>query len=357
MKLSDATKIYLGSVEATKIYLGAVEVWGGFDPQDDPDMVLVVDTTLPGATTTVALSFALSVDCTVDWGDESSDSYTTTGSKTHTYAEGGEYTIRISGTVARFGSTTAKPSYKRLIAPGAQVIADWLNGLRNAANLVSVPTRMIKEDVTNISGVFRNSPLVNPDTTLWEVGNCTTFSDVFNAASAANPDLSRWVLNVGLTTMSNMLLNSNISITNYSRALIRFANQVYLNHGPYNVPFGAGPKYHATTHSDITGQYDNAPAARAFLAGAFAVTISGATDADADGEYTLDEGTLTNDNSWTLTFATDTWTLKDDSDDTQASGTGNDRSPATVTTWTGTESGITVTQTGAGWTVTDGGAE
>jgi hypothetical protein len=180
-------------------------------------------------------------------------------------------------------------------------------------------------------------------------------AQMFQSATNANPDLSGWALSTIMTSMNLMLTSSGISITNYSRALIRFANQVFLNHGPYNVPFGAGPNYHATVHSDITGQYDNAPAARAFLAGAFAVTISGATDTDADGAYT--GSPLTNASGWTLTFATDTWTLKDDAAATQASGTGNTRSPATVATWTGTESGITVTQTGAGWTVTDSGAE
>ena len=155
--------------------------------------------------------------------------------------------------------------------------------------------------------------------------------------------------------MERMLRGCGIDVINYSRALIRFANQVFLNKGPYNVPLSTGPKYHATVHSDITGNYDNAPAARAFLAGAFAVTLSGATDTNANGAYS--GSTLTNANGWTLTFATSTWTLKDAGATAQASGTGNTRSPATVTSWTGTESGITVTQTGAGWTITDGGAE
>jgi hypothetical protein len=206
-----------------------------------------------------------------------------------------------------------------------------------------------------MSNMFQFATKANPDVGNWNTGAVTSFSSMFNNARRANPDMSRWALNNGLTTMANMLISSGISVLNYSRALVRFANQVFLNNGPYNVPLSTGPKYHATVHADITGQFDNAPAARAFLAGAFAVTISGATDTDANGVYT--GATLTNAAGWTLTFLTDTWTLKDAGATTQASGTGNSRSPASVTSWTGTESGITVAQTGAGWTVTDGGAE
>jgi surface protein len=452
------------------------------DPQDDPDMVLVVDTTLPSATQTVTLPFAGTVNCVVDWGDNVQEAFTTTGDKTHTYAAVGEYTIRISGTLTAFGANVSRPEYKKLIAPGRSPFrTSWAAGFRSAANIVEFPSRMVDANVTtmanmfqsatnadpdtsgwntakvtNMANMFQSATNADPDTSEWDTGNVTTMSNMFSATNAdpdtsgwntakvttmasmfqsatnadpdtsgwdtanvtimssmfnsatnadpdtsgwntakvtnmasmfrfaanatpdtsgwntsnvttmtsmfwsatnADPDLSGFALNTGLTTMDLMLTGSGISILNYSRALVRFANQVFLNHGPYNVPFGAGPKYHATTHGDITGQYDNAPAARAFLAGAFAVTISGATDTDANGEYTLDEGTLTNDNSWTLTFATDTWTLKDDAAADQASGTGNARSPATVETWTGTEDGITVIQTGAGWTVTDGGAE
>jgi len=177
---------------------------------------------------------------------------------------------------------------------------------------------------------------------------------VFRDASRANPDMSRWALNTGLTTMATMLTSSGISTLNYSRALVRFANQVYLNNSPYNVPLGSSAKYDNAVHADITGQFDNAYSARSFLAGAFTVTISGASNADGNGAYT--GATLTNAAGWTLTFLTNTWTLKDAGATAQASGTGNSRSPASVTTWTGTESGISVAQTGAGWTVTDGGA-
>ena len=401
--------------------------------QDSPDMILIVDTSLPGASQTATLPLAGTVNCTVDWGDNVQEAFTTTGNKTHAYAAVGEYTIRISGTLTTFGGDVARPEYKRLVAPGRRPFrTSWGSGFRNCANMTDgFPTRMVDANVTSIAVIFRDATNANPDTSKWNTSNCTSLQDVFrnskanpnvsnwdtskltgsanstfsgaslanpdvanwnmancnnltnmffnaivcnpdvsrwNTANAttmngafqgatrANPDLSRWALNTGLTTMASMLNSSGISTLNYSRALVRFANQVYLNNGPYNVPLGAAPaKYHATVHADITGQFDNAPAARAFLAGAFTVTVSGASNADGNGAYT--GATLTNAAGWTLTFLTDTWTLKDAGATAQASGTGNSRSPASVTTWTGTESGITVAQTGAGWTVTDGGAE
>ena len=372
--------------------------------QDSPDMILIVDTSLPGASQTATLPLAGTVNCVVDWGDNVQEAFTTTGEKTHLYAAVGEYTIRISGTLTAFGANVARPEYKRLVAPGRRPFrTSWVSGFHNCTNIgKNFPTRMVDANVTSLANMFTGSNAdpdvsqwdisnvtslasmfysnasANPDVSQWDTANVTTTFSLFRSAASArpdvsqwnmaevttmqrmfqgcptNPDMSRWMLNTGITTMSDMLSTSGISIFNYSRALVRFANQVYLNNGPYNVGLSTGPKYHATVHADITGQFDNAPDARAFLAGAFTVTVSGASNADGNGAYT--GATLTNAAGWTLTFLTNTWTLKDAGATAQASGTGNSRSPASVTTWTGTESGITVAQTGAGWTVTDGGA-
>jgi hypothetical protein len=368
-------------------------------------MILIIDTSLPGASQTATLPLAGTVNCVVDWGDNVQEAFTTTGNKTHEYAAVGEYTIRISGTLTAFGADVSRPEYKRLVAPGRRPFrTSWLNGFRNCTNMDGFPTRLVDANVTNIQSILRNTKAnpdvsrwdtqnvtnmsgpflsasnikpdvsrwdtskantffyffqlassANPDVSNWDTANVTTMQFMFNSAPSANPDMSRWVLNTGLTSMSNMLTSSGISVLNYSRALVRFANQVYLNNGPYNVPLGSSAKYDNAVHADITGQFNNATDARAFLAGAFTVTVSGASNADGNGAYT--GATLTNAAGWTLTFLTDTWTLKDAGATSQASGTGNSRSPASVTTWTGTESGITVAQTGAGWTVTDGGAE
>jgi hypothetical protein len=398
--------------------------------QDSPDMILIVDTSLPGASQTATLPLAGTVNCTVDWGDNVQEAFTTTGNKTHVYAAVGEYTIRISGTLTEFGGAVSRPEYKRLVAPGRRPFrTSWYFGFRSCSNMSGgFPTRLVDanvttirgmfvavpddnldtskwdtsnvtdmtslfessnarpdtsqwntEKVTSMAGAFQATTLANPDTARFDTGNVSSISSMFilssnarpdtsqwntgkmiamsnafQAAPRANPDMSRWVLNTGLTTMVQMLASSGISVLNYSRALVRFANQVFLNNGPYNVPLGSSAKYDNAVHADITGQFDNAYSARSFLAGAFAVTISGATDTDANGVYT--GATLTNAAGWTLTFLTDTWTLTDDGATAQASGTGNSRSPASVTTWTGTESGITVAQTGAGWTLTDAGA-
>ena len=66
-------------------------------------MTLVFDTNLSFGTT-ITLPLYGTVDVTVNWGDENEDAFTSSGRKSHTYEEEGEYTVNISGTLTEFGS-------------------------------------------------------------------------------------------------------------------------------------------------------------------------------------------------------------------------------------------------------------
>ena len=66
-------------------------------------MVLVFDTSLSGSTT-IALPLYGTVDVTVNWGDGNTDTYTSEGDKSHTYANEGTYTVSITGILTQFGN-------------------------------------------------------------------------------------------------------------------------------------------------------------------------------------------------------------------------------------------------------------
>jgi len=94
-----------------KLLMGAA---GRKEPEP---MVLVFDTTLADGTT-VTVPLAGTVDVVIDWGDGSSEAFTTSGNKTHTYAEEGEYTVEISGSLTGFGSTASRPNFTKCLSFG-----------------------------------------------------------------------------------------------------------------------------------------------------------------------------------------------------------------------------------------------
>jgi hypothetical protein len=147
---------------------------------------------------------------------------------------------------------------------------------------------------------------------------------------------------------------------NYSRTLIGWANYIATTDGPYAVslPIGAGAGsqlYNANNY--VPGaRFTNAVAARAFLVGGRVVSVTGASDANANTTYTYNGTTQTYDaaNGWKFAVLGSAWGLYDASAVLQATGTGGaiGSGPHTVTSWTGVLSAATVLRTGAGWTIT-----
>jgi hypothetical protein len=67
----------------------------------DPAFIFQVDTTKGDGLDQIILPVADVDTVLVDWGDDSTDTITTVGNHTHTYAAGGTYTIRITGTAGQ----------------------------------------------------------------------------------------------------------------------------------------------------------------------------------------------------------------------------------------------------------------
>ena len=204
--------------------------------------------TTGAANFTVALTSP--VDLLIDWGDESSNTYNTNGSKVHSYAGAGTYVVEFtSGTADKIafgldGGGNNNGNLKAVLTP----VPAWL-GLTSARNMfsgnwycasfcadffdaasanvtdfhgmlngVGAVTTRFNEDVsgwdvsnaTDLSYTFAYCyPFAGTGMSGWDVGNVTTMANMLNWCYLAfNPDISGWDTH-SLTTMANMCLTCN----------------------------------------------------------------------------------------------------------------------------------------------------
>ena len=112
-------------------------------------MVLVVDTT-KSAGTTVALPLRGAVDVSIDWGGAGTGCGTVAVQSANrlndvscTYTTAGTYTVRVSGTFARFGSGSPYAGSDKITAVTSFGAVSGVTGLSGAfygaSNLVAVP--------------------------------------------------------------------------------------------------------------------------------------------------------------------------------------------------------------------------
>jgi surface protein len=127
--------------------------------------------------------------------------------------------------------------------------------------------------VTNTSGMFRDARDFNQDISGWNVLAVTNMTDMFRRAFASsvafNQSLAAWQLRLAGVDMTDMFTGTlSLSVENYSRTLIGWANYVAANSNtPASVTLGGGNRqYNATAY--VSGQtYNDAVAARAYLVG------------------------------------------------------------------------------------------
>lgn len=194
---------------------------------------LVFDTSLGDLTVEVPLNGT--VNCTVDWGDGSSDSYTTTGVKTHTYSTGGEYTVSIFGTLTEFGGNVSRPELTKCLSFGEIGITSLYQAFSSCPNLTVVPGSLPSlssvtslgdmflgassfnqnisswdtSSVTDMSYMFYLAPSFNQDIGSWDTSSVTNMSAMFTAASAFNQDIGSWDTS-SVTNMSAMFQEATV---------------------------------------------------------------------------------------------------------------------------------------------------
>lgn len=96
-----------------------------------PDALILVYTTT-AAGTEITLPLSGTVNCSVDWGDGSEPDSVTSSAPTHSYANAGEYKVRINGTVTALSSESIDKTVSALLTEVSQWGATGLTSMNHA---------------------------------------------------------------------------------------------------------------------------------------------------------------------------------------------------------------------------------
>lgn len=216
-------------------------------------MLITVDNSLSSATHTVTLGLnddgITNLDCTVDWGDGTVESFTTSGNKEHTYPDDAlTYTISITGTVPHFGYADTGYHYDDLFAG----VTDWGDLGTTSLEKACFEWRKMSElpnwipasvtnlnymfswcwmgqqfemdaalsgwdvsNVTSMQGMFEKCDRFNGQVGGWNVSNVTDFSFMFWQCDDFNQALDSWVVD-SATTMEEMFYSCDIFTSDLS---------------------------------------------------------------------------------------------------------------------------------------------
>jgi surface protein len=236
---------------------------GGFNFNPN-NLVLVYDTSLEPENNTISVPLNGTVNCTIDWGDGSSESHTTTGFKTHTYANPGVYVVQISGTMTilnygNFGSAfNNRAKLVRCLSFGSVGLTSLDRGFQSCVNLIqcpaSLPTTSNVTALTNtfafcntfndsriaqwnlstvgaIAGIFFRANAFNQPIGSWDTANVATMNNAFDGANAFNQPIGSWdtasVLN--MANMFNGATDFNQPIGSWNTAAVTSTFQMFLN--------------------------------------------------------------------------------------------------------------------------------
>jgi surface protein len=194
-------------------------------PHNPQNLVLVYDTSKEPANLQVSVpinTLSVAPNVTIDWGDGSSESHTTTGFKTHTYAAAGIYIVQISGsmTALNYGAgastTNNKAKLVRCLSFGALGLISLDSAFRNCVNLIQCPTSLpTTSTVTSFLNLFNGCASFNDARCVaWNTSGVTNMINVFLNASAFNQPIGSWntssAVNMNGTFRSAVSFNQNI---------------------------------------------------------------------------------------------------------------------------------------------------
>ena len=151
-------------------------------------------------------------DYVVNWGDGTAVSTGVNGNATHTYAEAGDYEVRISGTFPRIYIADSGDNDKIIAINqwGTQVWTSMQDAFFGAINMVGLASDVPDlSGLTVISGMFADARVFNQDIGTWGVGNVTDMSFMFNDAVAFNQNIGSWDVSK-VTDMDSMFREATV---------------------------------------------------------------------------------------------------------------------------------------------------
>lgn len=208
-------------------------------------MSLEYNTTL-GSGASIGLQLQGTVNCTVNWGDGNSETFTTVGGKYHTYEEEGTYTVTISGSLTQFGAgENADPnnSIKKLVkinSFGNIGLTSLSGAFSGADNLSEVPSTL-PSTITDLSYTFRDMEQVSiTNLNNWDVSNVTDMAYMFAGTYNFNQNIGAWNVS-SVTNMAHMLSsahNFNQDISNWIVSSVTDMSRMFSGATSFNQDIG-----------------------------------------------------------------------------------------------------------------------
>ena len=186
---------------------GTVNLTIGYDQAtaESTGFVTTWETTVDGESITIPIGTG-DTDFTVYWGDNSSTTYNTDETVSHTYASAGTYKVAIAGDFPGINFNGSGDTDKLLSIEQWGNIAwqDLDDAFDGASNLVINATDAPDlSGITDLSEMFKDATSINADLSAWDTSNVTNMNAMFSGATAFNQDLSGWDTSK-VTDMSSM---------------------------------------------------------------------------------------------------------------------------------------------------------
>ncbi len=166
-------------------------------PTNINDFITTWKTTTPGESITIPTYTGETYNYTVDWGDSTTGTYTTSTPPTHLYTTAGEHTVSISGGFPRiyfWASSTS--NRKKIIAIEQWGDKEWTSmssAFYECSNLVvntTISPNLTK--VINLDAMFFRCSNFDTNINDWDVSNVQNMSAMFFEATAFNQNLDNW---------------------------------------------------------------------------------------------------------------------------------------------------------------------
>ena len=178
-------------------------------------------------------------DFSIDWGDGTEISQVTAFDDPdgdHVYANPGDYTVTISGTLEAWsfadgGSKDVITSVTDLGDTGWKNLSGAFHGCVNLVDFFGGNVSL----VTDMSSMFEGASSVELDISRWNVSQVTDMSSMFEGATLAEPDMANWDF-TNVTDMTDMFDGIALPTENYTRMLM----QIYTTSRQNNVVLDAG---------------------------------------------------------------------------------------------------------------------
>jgi len=151
------------------------------------------------------------LNCTVYWGDGTSDTITNhlAAAVTHTYPSSGTYTVKITGDLLGWQFNNGGDRLKMLnIAQWGALNISVSAGFRGCSNLTCSATDVPIITGANLFEYFRACFNFNGAIGNWNTQNVTSMSNMFNGATAFNQNIGAWNVS-NVTTFSGIFNNAN----------------------------------------------------------------------------------------------------------------------------------------------------